>query len=88
MYTSLVETYILDDEMIVNELIYRTGMTNQDIANELKRLGIDRRDEIWCDSAEPKSIEEIRRMGFNAKPNIRVKIKNSNIGSIFQARKG
>ena len=66
--TSMVETYILDQDMFVNELIYRTGMTNQDIGNEFKRLGLDRRDEVFCDSAEPKSIEEIHRMGFNAKP--------------------
>mgnify|MGYP001045647096 FL=1 len=66
--TSMVETYVLDQDMFVNELIYRTGMTNQDIGNEFKRLGLDRRDEVFCDSAEPKSIEEIHRMGFNAKP--------------------
>ena len=65
--TALVETYIEGDNMYVNELLYRTGMTNQDIGNELKRLGLDRRDEIWCDSAEPKSIEELHRMGFNTK---------------------
>ena len=66
--TSMVETFILGDDMFVNELIYRTGMTNQDIGNEFKRLNLDRRDEVFCDSAEPKSIEEIHRMGFNAKP--------------------
>jgi len=66
--TALVETYIDGDDMYVNELMYRTGMTNQDIARELQKLGLDRRDEIWCDSAEPKSIEEIHRMGFNTKP--------------------
>ena len=66
--TALVETYVLDQTMYVNELIYRTGMTNQDIGNELKRLQLDRRDEIYCDSAEPKSIEEIHRMGWNVKP--------------------
>ena len=65
--TALVETFIEGDDMYCRELLYRTGMTNQDIGNELKRLGLDRRDEIWCDSAEPKSIEEIFRMGFNAK---------------------
>lgn len=65
--SALVETFIEGDNMYVNELLYRTGMTNQDIGNELKRLGLDRRDEIWCDSAEPKSIEEINRMGFNTK---------------------
>ena len=54
--------------MYVRELLYRTGMTNQDIGNEFKRIGLDRRDEVWCDSAEPKSIEEIHRMGWNTKP--------------------
>ncbi len=65
--SALVETYLLDDYLYVNELIYKTGLTNQDIGSELKLLGIDRRDEIWCDSAEPKSVEELHRMGFNAK---------------------
>ena len=27
-----------------------------------------RYDEIWADSAEPKSIEELHRMGWNVKP--------------------
>jgi phage terminase large subunit len=66
--TCLIETFTLGDNMYVKEHIYRTGMTNQDIANEFKRLGLDRRDEIFADSAEPKSIEEIHRMGWNIKP--------------------
>jgi phage terminase large subunit len=65
--TALVETYVEGDNMYVRELLYRTGLTNQDIGNELKRLELDRRDEVWCDSAEPKSIEEIHRMGWNTK---------------------
>jgi phage terminase large subunit len=66
--TSLVRTYILDDSMYVDELIYRTGMTNQDIAKEMQNLGLDKSNEIFADSAEPKSIEEIYRMGWNVKP--------------------
>lgn len=66
--TTLVETFIEGDDMYCNEIFYRTGMTNQDIGNMFKTLGLDRRDEIWCDSAEPKSIEEIHRMGWNTKP--------------------
>lgn len=65
--TALVETYVEGDNMYVRELLYRTGLTNQDIGNELKQLQLDRRDEVWCDSAEPKSIEEIHRMGWNTK---------------------
>ena len=75
--TSLVETFTEGDNMYVKEHIYRTGMTNQDIANEFKRLGLDRRDEIFADSAEPKSIEEIHRMGWNIKPTFKGSI---NIG--------
>jgi len=75
--TSLVRTYVLDDNMYVDELLYRTGMTNQDIANEMKALGLDRSNEVFADSAEPKSIEEIYRMGWNVKPTIKGSI---NIG--------
>jgi phage terminase large subunit len=66
--TALVRTYILDDAMYVDELIYRTGMTNQDIAKEMQNLGLEKQNEIFADSAEPKSIEEIYRMGWNVKP--------------------
>ena len=66
--TAMVETWVKGDDMYCKELLYRTGMTNSDIVQEFKRLNIDRRDEIWADSAEPKSIEEIFRMGYNCKP--------------------
>ena len=45
-------------------------MTNQDIAKSFK-INIDRRDEVFADSAEPKSIEEIYRMGWNIKPTLK-----------------
>ena len=54
--------------MYIKELLYRTGMTNRDIHNEFVTLGLNRRDEIFADSAEPKSIEELYRMGWNIKP--------------------
>ena len=69
--TALVETFIEGDNMYVNELLYRTGMTNQDIAKEFQKINIDRRDEVFADSAEPKSIEEIYRMGWNIKPTLK-----------------
>lgn len=47
------------------ELLYKTGLTNGDIAELLKEY---RHLPIIADSAEPKSIEEIRRQGFNIKP--------------------
>ena len=67
--TSLIKVYKHDLNLYIDELIYERGLTNQDIAHKIKQLGIDRSIEIFADSAEPKSIEEIFRMGgFNIKP--------------------
>ena len=67
--TSLVKVYKHDLDLYIDELLYERGLTNQDIANKIKQLGIDRSIEIYADSAEPKSIEEIFRMGgINIKP--------------------
>ena len=63
--TTLIECYRYNGELYLNELIFSTGLTNQDIGNKLTVLGFDRRRLIIGDSAEPKSIEELRRMGFN-----------------------
>jgi len=66
--TTLVEIWKDNDDLYLNELIYERGLTNQDIANRLGEYEVDKYIEIIADSAEPKSIEEIRRMGFNIKP--------------------
>lgn len=66
--TALIEIWQDGDSLFFRELLYRTGMTNQDISNFLKNHGYDRRTPIYADSAEPKSIEEIYRSGWNIKP--------------------
>lgn len=58
--TSVIEVYEQDGELWINELIYETGLTNSDIAKRLGRYDKS----IIADSAEPKSIEELRRSGF------------------------
>lgn len=63
----LCKIYLHDTNIYCEELFYRTGMTNRDIHNELLSLGIDRRDEIFADSAEPKTIDELHRFGWNIK---------------------
>ena len=54
------------DELYLKEILYEKGLTNQDLAERLKP--IVGRNEIICDSAEPKSIEELYRLGLNVKP--------------------
>ena len=66
--TALVAVYRRGDDLFVHELLYNRGLTNSDIAAKLKEFGITRAWEIVADSAEPKSIEEIYRLGFNIKP--------------------
>tara|TARA_R100001594_G_scaffold42059_1_gene74112 strand:- start:9568 stop:10737 length:1170 start_codon:yes stop_codon:yes gene_type:complete len=62
--TAIVEVYKLNDDLYINELLYSKGLTNQDIALKLRELNVGNRTEIVYDSAEPKSGEELRRMGF------------------------
>lgn len=51
-------------ELWADELIYETGLTNSDLIKIFELLGIKKSDMIVADSAEPKSIEDIRRAGF------------------------
>jgi phage terminase large subunit len=39
-----------------------------DIVHRLEGLKIDKTDVIWCDSASPQNIEELKRNRWNAKP--------------------
>ena len=67
--TVLTMNVIVGDELHSQELIYETGLTNDMIARRMDELGVQRNyDEIFDDSSEPKSNEEIRRHGFNVKP--------------------
>lgn len=66
--TTLIEVYIDGDTIYLNELLYSKGLTMPDIIHKLNELGIERTDTIWCDSANPQNIEELRRNKYNAKP--------------------
>jgi phage terminase large subunit len=66
--TALIEVWRKGDELFLNELLYDLALTNSDIAEKMREYGVDRYTEVIADSAEPKSIEEVRRMGFNIKP--------------------
>lgn len=63
--TTFIKVYRYNNELYLNELLYQTGLTNSDIIKKLQTLGIDRHISIVADSAEPKSIEDLRRAGFN-----------------------
>ena len=61
--SALVHILKYNDEIIVDEVIYQKGLLNSDISNIMKTYGV--KGEIFADSSEPKSIQEIKRHGFN-----------------------
>jgi phage terminase large subunit len=65
--TGCLEVYRQNGELWVDELFYETGLTNTDIAAKMRQTGLTKSIEIIADSAEPKSIEELSRLGWNIK---------------------
>lgn len=66
--TGVLEVYMQNGELWVDELLYETGLTNPAICKRLGELKYERRKEIVADSSEPKSIVEIKQLGFKIEP--------------------
>jgi phage terminase large subunit len=63
--TAFVEVVEFDGKLWLNEVLYETGLTNADIAAKLNAY---KQWETIADSAEPKSVEDLRRHGFRIRP--------------------
>ena len=61
---AVVEVFINDNDIYCKELFYQAGTTNSDLIFVLNEM-IDKNIQIVADSAEPKSIQDLRRAGFN-----------------------
>jgi len=66
--TTLIEIYKDEDNLYIRELLYTKNKTMPDIIYQMEQLGFDKTDTIWCDSALPQNIEELKRSRFNVKP--------------------
>jgi PBSX family phage terminase large subunit len=60
-----VEVRMNGDDLYLDEILYQSGLTNQQLAAELKRVGVT--GPFIGDSAEPKSIRELQHAGLNIK---------------------
>ena len=72
--TSMVEIVIVDAEqpyIWMNELIYESHMTNNQVIEKMKTLGIPKNIEIYGDSSRPETINEILRAGYNIRPTVK-----------------
>jgi len=66
--TASADIYRSDGELFIIEQLYQTGLTNPDIYNALEKDN-----KYVGDSAEPKSIEELRRLGMKIEPSVKGK---------------
>ena len=64
---TLVGVYKLDDNIYCDELLYLRHTTLPDFIYRIKDLGLNLKDDFICDSANPQSIEEMKRNGINTK---------------------
>lgn len=66
--SALVDIEIYEGAIYADELLYETKLTTGDLVERYKSIGLSKQDDIFCDNAEPKTIEELCRAGYNAKP--------------------
>ena len=72
-------------EIFIDQLIYRKGLLNSNIASLLEAEGVPKRSvTIFADAAEPKSIAELAQYGFNVKPCYKATKKNEQISFVRQ----
>lgn len=65
---ALVEIKSHNNMNFWHELIYEPGLTNPMLAKRMTMIGVNHRGNIYADSSEPKSIQELRDLGFNVLP--------------------
>ena len=68
--TTLVSVYSYEHNLFINEHLYRTQMTTNDIHKFLRSENLET-NPIYADSAEPRLIAELRSMGHNIHPSIK-----------------
>jgi len=65
--STIVRIAVEGDDLYVDEMLYRTGMMNPQIAEYCVQQ-LPKFTEVFADSAEPKSIDEIYAYGVNIHP--------------------
>jgi phage terminase large subunit len=66
--SALVHCEHYEGAIYADELIYEQKLTTGDLIERYKSVGVSKTGEIFSDCAEPKTIEEVCRAGYNAKP--------------------
>ncbi len=62
--TALVRVWYFEDELYLEEVIYESYLTSQDLVERMNRIGIEKNVEIIADYARPEMIQELRLDGY------------------------
>lgn len=66
--TAIIDVKLSEGSLWIRELLYAKGYDNIMISEHLKNLSVPEKTIIIADSAEPKSISEIRNQGWTIEP--------------------
>jgi len=66
--SALVRVEYYEGAIYAEELIYQDKLTTSDLIGRYEQIGMTKTGEIFCDCAEPKTIEEMYRYNYNVKP--------------------
>ena len=64
---ALTKCLFKDDTVWVEELIYKSGLTSNDLISMMNDMKLDKDIDLWVDAAAPAMVEDLRRAGYNAK---------------------
>lgn len=62
--TTCLKVYRFNGELYLKEYLYKTELTTSMLMAKLLEVGVSRNENIIADSADPKTIEELRQAGF------------------------
>jgi len=68
---ALVKIGFFNQGIYLKELIYEKGLTNKELSNRMKELKVRRNIPIIADSAEPKSIKDLKKLGWKVYPAVK-----------------
>jgi phage terminase large subunit len=64
---ALTKCHFKDDTVWVEEVIFRSGLTSNDLISLMNDMQLDKHKHIWVDAAAPAMVEDLRRAGYDAK---------------------
>lgn len=64
--SSLLRIEFYEGAVYWDEMIYETKLTTGDLIERYKSVDMSKTGNVYCDAAEPKTIEELCRAGYNA----------------------